>query len=166
MRFTVNSEMSLSEMIGKARETFKINKFFTVTFNTGKKRTISQNSLSHQWYGQVAAETGEYTPGEIKCLCKLHVGLPIIRATPEGERGKSVKRVCEFCDTYLDYKTYEEKVFSMEFLPVTSLMNTKQLSEYLTGVQYNYARRGVILFFPEDWDNEQQTKCSTKEDVG
>jgi hypothetical protein len=100
----------------------------------------------------VSAETGEYTPGQVKCLCKLHVGIPILRAIPEEERSEEVQKLCDFCDEVLDGMIYETKVAVMEYLPVTSLMSTKQKNEYLTGVQYNYARRGVILYFPDEWE--------------
>jgi hypothetical protein len=36
----------------------------------------------------------------------------------------------------------------MDWLPVTSLMNTDQLSRYLEAVQAAYAKRGVVLEFP------------------
>ena len=145
-------------MIGVARETFKEHRYFTVTINTGKKRTLSQNSLSHEWYGIVSSETKEYTPGEVKRLCKYHVGIPILRAIPIDERTEEVQKICEFCETTLDHVPYETKIEMMEYLPVTSLMNTKQLSEYLIGVQFNYARREIILYFPDDWvRNEQNT---------
>jgi hypothetical protein len=152
MRLTVNSDISLSEMIGAAREIFKEKKYFTVSFNTGKKRTVSQNALAHLWYGQVSLETGEYTPGHVKCLCKYHVGVPIIRAIPEEDRSEEVQKLCVFCEEILDGMTYETKIAVMEYMPVTSLMNTKQLSLYLTGVKDNYVKRGVILFFPDEWD--------------
>ena len=151
MRMVINSLPSLSKAIGTLRESFTEHKYLTLTINTGKKRTVSQNSLSHQWYGQVADETKEYTAGEVKCLCKLNVGLPILRGIPEDERTEEVHKLCLFCDNFLDKMTYEARVAAMEYLPVTSLMSTAQLNDYLTGVQYNYSRRGVLLLFPDEW---------------
>jgi hypothetical protein len=45
--------------------------------------------------------------------------------------------------------SYEEKLQLMKWIPVTSLMNTDQLSRYLEAVQSAYAKRGVILEFPQ-----------------
>jgi hypothetical protein len=38
----------------------------------------------------------------------------------------------------------------MRFLPVTSLMTVKQLSQYLEDMQREFAKRGVMLEFPEE----------------
>lgn len=151
MRLTVNSDTSMSEAIGVLREAYKEHKYLTVTLNTGKKRSISQNSLSHQWYAQVAIETQEYTAGHVKCLCKYHVGLPILRGVPEDERSTEIQKICTFCEEVLDHVPYETRIEMMEYLPVTSLMTTEQLSEYLTGVQFNYSRKNVILYWPDEW---------------
>lgn len=156
MRMTVNSDASLSKAIGTLREAYKEHRYFTLTVGTGKKRTVSQNSLSHLWYYQVSEETKDYTPGEVKALCKFNVGLPILRGVPVEERGKEVAELCEYCDKYLDYKPYEEKIANFHFLPCTSLMDTKQLGQYLTEVQMNYAKRNIILYFPDEWEEESK----------
>ena len=152
MRQTVNSDASLSKAIGSLRETFKDQKYFTLTLNTGKKRTLSQNALSHRWYGQVADETKEYTAAEVKATCKLNVGLPILRGMDHEEMSKEVAELCAYCEKYLDYQTYEAKIAAFQFLPCTSLMNTGQLSEYLQGVHDNYAKRDIALRFPDEWE--------------
>lgn len=141
MKLIVNGKEPLSKAIGVLRETYKEEKYFTLTINTGKKRSKLQNALSHAWYLQIANETGEYTAAMVKCLCKYHVGLPIIRGSDEDYNEKCV----EFIDTL----TYEQKILAMEYMPVTSLMTTKQIDDYLLGVQENYARRDIILDFPE-----------------
>jgi hypothetical protein len=48
-----------------------------------------------------------------------------------------------------DRFSYEEKLQMMDFFPVTSLMTTDQTSRYLDKVQEAYAKRGVILEFPQ-----------------
>lgn len=140
-KHTINSQDRLSDIIGLLRQTFKDKKWFEVTINTSKGRTISQNSISHAWYKQVADELREHTPGEIKCLCKYHFGLPILRGDdPEYN---------DACAKVIDPLPYEDKIKAMEFWPVTSLMKTKQLSDYMEHVQKNYIGR-VELTFPDD----------------
>ena len=68
-RYTINSQPSLSTLIGDLRELFNEIHYFTVSISTGKKRTLPQNAISHRWYNQVSEEEREYTPEEVKCLC-------------------------------------------------------------------------------------------------
>jgi len=137
----VNSANTLSEAIGELRKKFKEKGYFTLTINTGKNRTLSQNALSHVWYDKVAKEEGEYDVEGVKCLCKFHKGLPILRATDA--------EINEYCVAVIDLLPYEAKIEAMKFLPVTSRMNTEQLTTYLEAVQANYSGR-VDLQFPED----------------
>jgi len=140
-RFIINSPAAISDLIGHLRELFKETKFFTVTINTGKKRTLALNSLSHAWYTQVAKEEREYTDEEVKCLCKLHFGVPILRGEDEDYNNT--------CVQLIDPLTYEGQLIAMKVYPCTSKMNTKQFCRYLEQVQAHYAGR-VKLEFPEE----------------
>ena len=75
-----------------------------------------------------------------KCYCKLHHGVPILRAESEDFR--------EAYDGAIKGLTYEQKLKVMRILPVTSLMSKAQLSKYLEAVQDDFAKRGVVLAFP------------------
>jgi hypothetical protein len=141
MRLTINSKQSLSKAIGQLRETFAESKFFTLTISTGKKRSLLQNSLFHSWCGQVADEEREYSAGEVKCLVKLNIGLPILRGADE-----EVNATAHAC---VDVLPYENKVEAMRFFPITSLMKTNQLAEMLEQMHAHYAGR-VDLRFPDD----------------
>lgn len=142
-RYIINGESPLSELIGDLRELFKAHKFFTVTINTGKKRTLQQNSISHVWYSKIYKEEREYLPDGVKRLCKYHFGLPILRAEDE--------HMNDVCCRIIDPLSYEDRILAMEYLPVTSLMDTQQLSMYLEQMQQHYAGR-VRLEFPKDYD--------------
>jgi len=108
-----------------------------------EKRSLDQNAIGHVWYNQISKELKEQTPLEVKCECKLTIGVPILRAENEDFR--------KMYDAAIRGNlTYEEKLEVMKYLPVTSLMSVKQKSRYLEHVQQTYARRGVILEFPED----------------
>jgi hypothetical protein len=140
-KIKIYSKETLSNAIGVLRQAFKDKGYLTMSISTGKARSLSQNALSHAWYTQVAVEEGEYTDGEVKRLCKFHFGLPILRGEDEH-----FNEVC--CQT-IDPLPYESKIAAMEYLPVTSLMKTKQLARYLEAVQAHYVGR-VELLFPED----------------
>ena len=137
---TINSEQSLQSAIGDLREQWKRHKFLRVTVRVGKDRSIDQNSISHAWYQQIANELREETALGIKNYCKLHYGVPILRAENEEFRIQY--------DTVLKPLSYEKKLMAMNFLPVTSLMTKDQLSQYLDAMQSGYAGR-VRLEFPE-----------------
>ena len=140
-KIKINSETTLSEAIGRIRAVFKEKRYFTITITIGKARTLPLNATTHVWYNQVAIEEGEYTPEEVKCLCKFHFGLPIIRATDE--------ELNIFCCEVIDQMTYENKIKAMKFLPVTSRMTTKQIISYMEHVQAHYFGRVELKFEKE-----------------
>ena len=74
-------------------------------------------------------------------MCKLHFGVPILRAEDEHFR--------EFYDGALKRLTYEQKMAAMEYVPVTSIMSKAQLSRYLEDMRESFAsQRSVYLEFP------------------
>lgn len=140
MDLTINSDQTLSSAIGELRDQFKAHRFLRVSIKTGKDRSLDQNSISHAWYEQISRELREETPLGIKNFCKLHYGVPILRAENEEFRQQY--------DTVLKPLSYDKKLIAMNFLPVTSLMTKAQLSQYLEAMQLAYADR-VKLEFPE-----------------
>lgn len=140
MNLTVNSDQSLSNAIGELREAFKAHRFIRLTVKAGKARSIDQNSISHTWYEQVSRELREDTPLEVKNFCKLHYGVPILRAEDEEFRN--------LYDLVIKPLPYEKKLAAMSAWPVTSLMTKAQLSQYLEAMRAGYADR-VRLEFPE-----------------
>lgn len=139
----VNSEQSLQSAIGELRELFKTRKFFSFVVKFGKKRSNDQNAISHAWYEQVARELREDDAKAVKRFCKLHYGVPILRAED-----------AEFREAYdsaiLRTLSYEQKLQAMDVLPVTSRMTTIQLHAYMLEVQEHYRKQGVTLEFPPE----------------
>jgi hypothetical protein len=141
--WTVNSESALQAFIGDMRDLFKQHKFVKVSAKIGKARSLDQNAISHCWYEQLARELKEDDALGWKSYCKLHHGVPILRAEDEQFR--------EFYDRTLRVTlTYDQKLDAMKFLPVTSLMTKPQLSKYLEAVRDDFLKRGVMLEFPEE----------------
>ncbi len=142
MKIVINSEAGLSKAIGDIREQWKEHKFLRLDVKTGKDRSLDQNAILHAWITQIANELREQTAAQIKAECKLVYGVPILRAEDEEFR--------EFYDRAIKWMTYEQKLDAMAFVPVTSIMTVKQLSQFLTGMQEGYRGRVALEFPPED----------------
>jgi hypothetical protein len=134
---TINSETTLQAAIGELREQFRTRKYVTLKISAGKRRTLNQNDVVHAWYEQVARELREDDARGVKRFCKLHFGVPILRAEDEDFRA--------VYDSTVKGMTYEQKLKVMDLLPVTSLMKTGQLSAYMETLQDHYRGRGVTL---------------------
>lgn len=137
----VNSESSLQAIIGDLRDAFRQHKFLKVSAKIGMARSLDQNAISHVWYEQLGRELREDDASGWRAYCKLHHGVPILRAEDEEFR--------KFYDAGIKRLDYENKLAAMKFVPVTSVMTKPQLSKYLEAVQADFFKRGVRLEFPE-----------------
>jgi len=141
----INSAESLSRFIGDVREEWNAAKYLRVTIKTGRARSLDQNAITHAWYQQLANELREDDALGWKCYCKLHHGVPILRAEDAEFRA--------MYDGALIGLSYEQKLKVMRVLPVTSLMTKAQLSKYAESVRDDFrsdARTDkVMLEFPE-----------------
>ena len=122
---------------------------FTVTVRPGKGRTLSQNALVHKWFSEIAEQTHE-SADQIKRECKYYQGCPILMA----EDPQFVKFV-----ENLSHLTVEEKIAAMDYVAVTSVMDTKQLGRFADAVQRKYLGQGLKLTDPEmqKYENEVKT---------
>jgi hypothetical protein len=140
--FIANSETALQSSIGEIRELWRVHKYLRIDVRAGKDRSIDQNSISHAWYAQMAREDRQHDAKEHRRFCKLHYGVPILRAEDAEFRAKYDALV-------RDRFTYDEKLELMDWFPVTSLMTKPQFSKYLEDVRDQYAKRGIHLEFPQ-----------------
>lgn len=149
---TLNSEIALQSFIGDLREMWRVRKFLTVKVTEGRHRSLDQNAISHVWYAQVARELREDTERQVKRFCKLHFGVPILRAEDD-----------EFREAYdaaiRSNLTYEQKLVAMDMLPVTSLMTTLQGKQYTDDVQAHYLTRGVVLEYPLEGEHPKRRRA-------
>ena len=107
-------------------------------------RSDLQNRLSHAWYGELADNIKETDAIGYKCFCKLNFGVPIMRAEEDEFR--------EVYDCAIKALSYEKKLEIMKILPVTSLMNTKQLTCYLEQIKnYYFEHSDFDLKYPQDY---------------
>ncbi|MDQ3287657.1 MAG: hypothetical protein M3Q42_05230 [Pseudomonadota bacterium] len=139
----INSAAALSRFIGDIRTEWNAHKFLRVMWKVGKERSLDQNAISHVWYSQIVKELREDDELGVKRWCKLHFGVPILRAEDPDFR--------KFYDLAIKpHLDYEQKLLAMDHVPVTSLMTKAQLSTYLKKMQDHYREeRGVILDFPD-----------------
>ena len=138
--FTAYSADALSRVLGDIREAFTVHGFVKGTYTTNKPRSTDQNAISHAWYAQLATELREDDELGWKCYCKLHHGVPILRAEDESFR--------ETYDAAIKPLAYEKKLLIMRNWPVSSIMTKPQLSKYAEAIQADFRARGVILEFP------------------
>ena len=112
---------------------------FTLTFKEGKVRTISQNALIHKWFGEIAKQTHSAVD-QVKRECKFYQGCPILMADDPA--------FCAFLK-HLRNLTLEEKIAAMDYVPVTSAMTTKQLSQMGDAMRAKYLPQGIHMTDPE-----------------
>ncbi|WP_411975966.1 hypothetical protein [Sulfitobacter faviae] len=113
---------------------------FTLTMREGKVRSLSQNALLHKWFGEIAKQTHS-TADQVKRECKFYQGCPILMADDP--------QFVAFL-SHLKSLTIEQKIAAMDYISVTSVMNTKQLSAMCDAVEAKYLPQGIRLSQPED----------------
>ena len=105
-----------------------------------EKRSLDQNALSFALYSQIAEQLQDQSIDEVRRECKLRHGVPILRGGSESFR--------EQYDKVIKPHDYETKLAIMGWLPVTSLMNKAQFSEYLDAVIRAYSQQGISITMP------------------
>jgi len=113
---------------------------FTLTMREGKVRSLSQNALLHKWFGEIAKQTHS-TADQVKRECKFYQGCPILMADDP--------QFVAFLSN-LKELTVEQKIAAMDYVAVTSSMNTAQLSAMCDAVMAKYLPQGVRLTIPEE----------------
>ncbi|KZY50996.1 hypothetical protein A3734_06450 [Sulfitobacter sp. HI0054] len=116
---------------------------FTLTMREGKVRTISQNSLLHKWYGEIARQKGDRTAAQVKGQCHREYGLAIKLRDPQWAW------IWNHSAGALDYER-QCKVLASGVFNVSSSMTVAELTEYMDAMQQDYTAQGVRLTQPED----------------
>lgn len=118
---------------------------FTTNITKGLDRSVEQNSLAFKWYLE-ASQQGDQSAAEYRAYCKLHFGVPILRA-----ENKDFK---ELYDKHFKGISYEDKLEIMQSeqfdFPVTRIMKTKQMKQYLDEVNNHFRGLGFILTEPKE----------------
>ena len=112
----------------------------TVSAVKGAKRSIPQNSTAAKWYSEIGAEIGE-PAFVVKAMCKLQFGLLIMERDNPSWVGRWHALYAPL--------PYAMRLRLFEALPVTREFTTKQMAEYMDGVQKYYSAQGIALTDPE-----------------
>ena len=123
----IYNELALQTLIGELRREWAAEGYLRCTYSTDKPRTLPQNALIYILYGQISRESGQESVQEVRRRCKLHCGVPILRAEDEEFRTAY--------DSVLKPLQYPQKLIAMDYWPVTSRMNTSQLSAYVAAIE-------------------------------
>lgn len=118
---------------------------FTLSLTDGKHSSTKQNKTQFMWFKEISEQKGDTTAQEVRAYCKLVIGVPILREQNEAFRIRY--------DEVLKPLSYEMKLSIMGEpfnLPVTSLMSTKQMSEYMDAIFRHFSSQGIVLTIPDD----------------
>lgn len=111
----------------------------------GKSRSLEQNRLQQLWHLEAAQQLRDEDAEDKRAYCKLHFGVPILRAESETFRAEYDRVVRP-----LDYATKLALMKTPFDFPVSRLMTVKQTTRYLDAVYQHYASQGVRLTHPDD----------------
>jgi hypothetical protein len=117
----------------------------TVNIVKGKDRSIEQNKLQRKWLLEAAEQLNDGTAEEKRGYCKLHFGVPILRAEDDD--------FCAAYDRVIRPLSYEDKLACMMVpldFPVTRLFTTRQTHDYLERMREHFTSLGVRLTIPEE----------------
>jgi len=96
-------------------------------------RSLDQNEMKEMQVKYVASQLNGNDEHSTRLELKYRCGIPILCRDDEKFLG--------FCKMALSPLSYEERVKAMEFVPVTSEMGVKQMSEYIEKVFDMYAEQ-------------------------
>jgi hypothetical protein len=116
-------------------------------------RSQRQNALYAVWVMDLV-KAGRGTADDVRAFCKLHFGVPILRADSIEFR--------ELYDSTIKRLEYPRKLALMRHISITSAMNTEQMARFLTSVQDHYASLTtdpVFLESPDDSLNHRTEKA-------
>lgn len=107
-----------------------------------ESRSLDQNDMFYALYTQIAGQKQDESVEEIRCHCKLHFGVPILRRDDPQFR--------EWYNQIILHSDYEIKKKSMRYVPVTSDFSKKQGSEYIDEIIREYSQQGFYLTHPSE----------------
>lgn len=110
----------------------------------GDERSSQQNRLQQLWHSEASAQLRDETAEEKRAYCKLHFGVPILRADDafKADYDRVIKP--------MDYQTKLALMAEPFDFPVTRLMTVKQKKQFLDAVWNHYTGLGVRLSHPDD----------------
>lgn len=144
-RISVNSASRLSEAITRLTTMYRDKKFVVVSLRPGKDRTLDQNALWFALYQRIAQMTQIGDAEDARRYCKLHFGVPIMRAGDADFRDGWNRMFL-----HLEYEQKLElmgpcSLFGPDGFPVTRLFNRAQGIAYTDQIVSAFAEKGVVF---------------------
>lgn len=144
-KISVNCQAKLTEAITSLTAMFRERKFVVVSLRPGKDRTLDQNALWFALYQRIAQMTQIGDVEDARRYCKLHFGVPIVRADDADFR--------DGWNRMFLHLTYEQKldlmgpcaIFGPDGFPVTRLFNRAQGIAYTDRIVSDFAAKGVFF---------------------
>ena len=136
INLVINSATSLGIAIKAVRDAYIKYKQITIKIYAGE-RTLDQNAFCYVLYKQVSDQKGDMSELEVRRHCKYFYGLPILRR--HSGYAVFLKRLSTLG------MEHEEKLKSMDYLDVTSIMSVEELREYIDTMIMEWAKQGIIL---------------------
>lgn len=107
-----------------------------------EKRSLDQNAMVWALYKQIADQLDDQNTLDVTRHCKLHYGVPILRA------GSLIFR--DLYDRVVKPHDHETKLAIMDWLPVSSKMDKSQCTEYIDTIIREYSKQGLSLVHPSE----------------
>ena len=135
--YRVSNDFQLQKLHEAVELKYKEHKHLVVQIFDARPRSSNQNMLQHTMYREIAKQLYGNDMQHAKSMCKLTIGIPILRETSEKFR--------EIYDK--NFKSgglsFERKLELMEIIDVSSLLSVSQANEYIAKVYDHFAQNGV-----------------------
>jgi hypothetical protein len=147
----INSLESFGRVMRLIKEVYTKDKYLLIKIYAGV-RTLPQNAAVYVLYGDIADQCG-HTEKWIRCYCKYTFGRPILCRRPEG--------MAFFNRLSFETMTHDERILFMEYIDVTSIMDVKELKEYIDEIIKSFAEKDIYLELKKP-PKKQKTKGENK----
>ncbi len=136
-RYHLHNKEQLINFMEEIKRQWIAGKKPTVQF-MGTSRTTEQNAMLHELIHEIVQQKGDETEVEVKRYIKLHIGVPILRAS-DPDFGQ------KYDDVIKNNLNYEQKLEAMDLLPVTSRMNKEQFARLIDQTIIHFQQQGIEL---------------------
>lgn len=143
----VSSLNDLVALFGKIKK-YEWNQPLKISWELwSEARKLDQNALSHVWYREAAKQLEDRHEWEVAGECKLDYAVPILLA--ECEEFRDIYSYC--LENYT--REVQIEILGKGMVKCTRLLNKKQFTEYLSGVQNFYGKNGIHLIAQGEYED-------------
>lgn len=123
-----------------------VNTTEVVIRNKVSDRNSIQNALLWHWCGEIYKQSDNYSsPYEVQAEIKLNIGVPIMKADVEFMNVWKHVQLLPY-EVLLSMMLKKNKCY----IPITSIMNVKQMNSLLTITKMTYEQKNMVLTDSKD----------------